>query len=519
MAIQPASLLLYLTSIILASLAACLWRHRTQPIGRFFIGLLLSTTIYAFGYGMEISSLSLPTILFWSKIQYIGLPYIAVFYLLVAVAYVGKKSLLKTPVMIFLFGIPTITFIVHLTMQYHNLFYIDPWIETGGPFPVLTFGRGPWYIIQAVYNNLCIVAGTVLYIIYYFRGSAIFRRQIGIMVLGSMITWISQIIYISRLFSYNIDLTPFASGLTGIILSIGVLKYKLINLSPVARDRVFDFINEGILVFDIENRLIDFNPTSAKIFPYIHKNRLGSDGSILFKNYAVLNSLLTDPLKEKKSTEITIEMDGGHHHFHVRVIQLKTGKSLVQGNLLVFNDISEHKQLLLSLEKFATTDALTDIYNRRYFLELAERELLRSKRNSDPFSVLIFDIDHFKRINDTYGHTIGDNVLVHITDVVEGMVREIDIFGRYGGEEFITVLSGTKPAEALIIAERIREKLEQNPIEIEGAPFIVTASFGVSGTEGERQLRLADYIEEADSALYQAKNSGRNCVVLYKPVL
>lgn len=169
------------------------------------------------------------------------------------------------------------------------------------------------------------------------------------------------------------------------------------------------------------------------------------------------------------------------------------------------------------LKLVGLTDTLTSVANRRYFDQRYAEELRRVARERHPLACLFLDIDHFKRVNDTYGHAVGDYVLQGVARIIKSHLRNVDILARYGGEEFVAVLPGTEAEEAQIIAERIRRAVEQETFSHPGhAPFQVTLSIGVAGVAGGDK-RPDDpghrLLETADSALYAAKHGGRNRVV------
>lgn len=158
------------------------------------------------------------------------------------------------------------------------------------------------------------------------------------------------------------------------------------------------------------------------------------------------------------------------------------------------------------LEQLAARDPLTNAFNRRAFIEAANRELERSRRYGTHLAVLQMDLDYFKRINDTYGHQAGDRVLVDFSRRVAGLLRSSDIFGRFGGEEFVILLAQTTPEEAYVVAERIRSLTA----EATGEPRYTVSIGGVSRCGGSPALE--ELIAEADAALYRAKHGGRNRV-------
>lgn len=174
-------------------------------------------------------------------------------------------------------------------------------------------------------------------------------------------------------------------------------------------------------------------------------------------------------------------------------------------------DITERKQLETELERLATTDPLTGALNRRQLIHLAEIELKRARRYGHPTSAIMLDVDHFKQINDTHGHTAGDKVLVELTQLLKRKARVSDLVTRYGGEEFMVVLPETTLTAAQEIAERIRHTVAETSFIIEGQTIRFTVSLGVTSSETVGQDFEA-LLKETDRLLYQAKQTGRNRV-------
>jgi diguanylate cyclase (GGDEF)-like protein len=164
-----------------------------------------------------------------------------------------------------------------------------------------------------------------------------------------------------------------------------------------------------------------------------------------------------------------------------------------------------------ALREQATRDSLTKLWNRHAIFEFLSQEIARSYREGVPLGVLISDIDHFKKINDTHGHMAGDAVLREVAVRMRAAVRTYDAVGRYGGEEFLLILPGCDCETALLTAERMRENLQQSPIRLpEGTLVTVTASFGITSLPRGRQTSPETLVRLADEALYQAKQQGRN---------
>lgn len=170
-------------------------------------------------------------------------------------------------------------------------------------------------------------------------------------------------------------------------------------------------------------------------------------------------------------------------------------------------DLQEQARIL---EEMAITDPLTRAYNRRQFYKLAEIEIKRAAETGLPLSVIVMDADHFKRINDNYGHQAGDQALIALTEICQQLIRCTDIFARYGGEEFVILMPNADMRDAKQIAERIRQKIEAHEINAENKKIRFTISLGVSTFTSEQQLAFDSLLTQADRALYVSKKAGRN---------
>jgi len=169
-------------------------------------------------------------------------------------------------------------------------------------------------------------------------------------------------------------------------------------------------------------------------------------------------------------------------------------------------------RLYEKIEAMATIDELTGIYNRRQLIDLGERAVAQAQRYYQPLSVIVFDVDHFKQVNDTYGHPCGDQVLKAVVKRCQTIVRSMDILGRYGGDEFVIILPETSMGQANQVASRLRAEIFEIPFRLNEIPITLSISVGISTLTQETDT-LTSLINQADEAMYQAKNSGRNQVV------
>ena len=219
-----------------------------------------------------------------------------------------------------------------------------------------------------------------------------------------------------------------------------------------------------------------------------------------------IKSVMYIPLLNKNEVIGTLNLDS-HELNHFKEEDIPAAKAFAAQVSIAL----ENSYLFEKMSQLAVRDPLTGIYNRRYFIDSLITELNRFRRHKNPFSIILIDIDYFKRVNDTFGHLIGDQVLITVTRNCQNVLRGEDIFARYGGEEFTILLPDTQIKEAVEVAERVREVIEKNPFTFGSRTIKITASLGVS-TCSTRCKSIESLLDNTDKALYQAKSNGRNCV-------
>jgi diguanylate cyclase (GGDEF)-like protein len=182
------------------------------------------------------------------------------------------------------------------------------------------------------------------------------------------------------------------------------------------------------------------------------------------------------------------------------------------GRMLIYSDVTDIVRNAEELERLATTDGMTGIYNRRHFLTLADREWARARRYGRPISFLMIDIDYFKSINDDFGHQVGDEMIVHLANLARDCKRECDVLARIGGEEFALLLPETDLPQAQVVAERLRSEVAAKSLVVASRSIPATVSIGVA-TLVAAMSDISDLMKAADQALYDAKHAGRNRVI------
>lgn len=287
---------------------------------------------------------------------------------------------------------------------------------------------------------------------------------------------------------------------------------KLVAEATRKYSLIFDNIRDAILITDKAGFVTDCNAATRNIFGLSKENILGKHfESLHISSYSDTqphNVTVYDTHDEFWSGEITFTRKDGNTGVCETVIVPLSDENGCHSSLIVFyHEITERKKLEQELEELATIDKLTQVYNRVKSDELIKREVERAKRYNNAMSVLMFDIDHFKTVNDAHGHFVGDYVLKTTASLAKNTIRDIDYIVRWGGEEFLIIAPETPIDQAERLAERIRKTMESHKFDTVNT---ITASFGVTAyknNDTENSL-----INRADTAMYKAKTNGRNRV-------
>lgn len=299
-------------------------------------------------------------------------------------------------------------------------------------------------------------------------------------------------------------------------------KKKLEERLQIVSDRyeaVVQSAYDGIISIDEQQHIMLINKAAGEIFGVKPGDVIGTpltdlmparyrERHVDYVHHFKKSTIKSRPMQERSS--ITgLRADGSEVPLEVTI-----SKIYVDGKLemtAVIRDISEKSILLEELLKLSRVDGLTKLYNRAYFTTLFGNEIERNKRYKNGISIIMFDLDHFKLINDTYGHGGGDYVLMEVSNLIINSLRRVDTVARWGGEEFIVLLPETDKEIAVEIAEKLRLALLQYHFEYQGNPINVTASFGVASCTIDCET-IDKMIKYADDKLYEAKGAGRNRV-------
>jgi diguanylate cyclase (GGDEF)-like protein/PAS domain S-box-containing protein len=486
-------------------------RHKYTNIAQFFIVYTASITIYCFAAAFGLMATDLPQLKFWTIIQYIGMPVSSPLGLLFIMKYLGFK--LSKKWYISLLTIPFVSLVMVATNDLHHLHYrvfeIDPLL--GAPFVHQEIGL--WYMIHGVFTFACMFVAFFLVLSRWRETAKEYRPQLLSLLLGQLVPMITAFLYLIGFTPPGIDPVPMVLWLSSLLYLWAINSSRLFSLMPIAKDAIFNSINDGVMVLDESYRIIEFNQSCKRMFPPLTKSMFGMDFAEVWHDLA--GAPFPSKIENAVITE-EVEIVLGHEK---RIYQVSTSTlehaNNRKGLLLIFTDITELKRLQVKLEHQAYYDELTQVYNRRAFFQKCVPDFEAAKEVSSPFAIILMDIDYFKKVNDTFGHHVGDQLLVHVVDVCKAELKEGMLFARYGGEEFVLAMKGCTVFEGETFANQLRKAIEEQPLITTEGVISVTFSSGVAEVSNETNETLYQLLNKADKALYAAKREGRNQVQVY----
>lgn len=282
-----------------------------------------------------------------------------------------------------------------------------------------------------------------------------------------------------------------------------------------------DNVKSGLLILDADLRIVYSNPAVHALFKSFTPEQIRRDKPSYFELLQTAHSASTVNLDDYVARRLawvksgdTVPMDLNMSDGTVLRCQLAVLPK--GGRMLIYSDVTDIVRSAQELERLATTDGMTGIYNRRHFLTLADREWNRARRYRRPLALLIMDIDYFKAINDNFGHQVGDNVIIQLTNIARECKRDSDMLARIGGEEFALLLPETTLGQANSLAERLRREVVARPLDSARQLIPVTVSIGVAVALDDH-ADFSALMKAADLALYDAKRAGRNRVKCLSP--
>lgn len=522
---------LFLVTLCALGIAVISWRRRQAPGAVPLAAMAVGQAFWSLCYGLQLSSAIRPEPLFWFKLMFVGVVIVPASFFLFSLAFTGKGHLITRRLIILLLIEPVLLNLSIWTDPYHGLF-------SGVPYPGVSkvpIGGIAFWMHSAYSYSLLIAAGIILFL-YWRSCPPAYRMQALIVFMGLPIAASANIITIFRLTPWpTIDFSPIGTLISSATLAYALFRYKMFDLIPFAREVVLEKMEDGVLICDRNQRIVDMNEAAERILGLQSSKTVGRNFNGVFEAWETIE----DKVKEARGYEKQIlKAPLGLSYLDMRITPLTDNRGRNQGCVAVMRDITELKRteerlreanealntrleeiqmLQERLKEEVIRDPLTNLYNRRFLEETLKREIARVDRTTGRMCLAMIDLDHFKEVNDKFGHQVGDQVLKALADLITVQTRLGDVACRYGGEEFIVILPDAPLESAVERIESWRKMFGEIQFPTTPEPIRVTFSAGIASYP-EHGLTGKELITAADEAMYAAKMAGRNRVMVAKKV-
>jgi len=505
------TLFLTLSPLAISTLILAIYftqRHRSTPGVSAMIWLMMVILGWVFFDTMQLIAQTPYWTFFFLRVTYVFIAIAPIVWLIFAAEYTGRGKGIRTRSVWLLAAIPMLTILVAWTDSLSNLLWDYVFYIPQDNLLSFRVQFGYWFWVHAVYSYTLVAIGSFWIIQYYFHSIRLYRRQPFWIVVGAILPLVYNIVFVLRLIpGMQLDFSSLVFAFGSLAYVVGISRYHLFDLVPISRSLILDHMRDAVAVLDHEDRVIDLNLAGQQIFDISLRECLGRP---LSSFPTVWDQLAPVWEGNNPEIEITRQKNGDIKTYETKIIRFSEKNVRAHKTLLIFHDVTERAALLRSVQELARTDPLSELFNRRHFFERINLELERFRRYGTGFSLVMLDIDHFKTINDTYGHLVGDQVLIQVAEFCRQTMRMVDVLARYGGDEMIFLLPETGPQQALEAAERLREGVEQLAVFVDGQAMPVTISLGATSLVPGEKVSLETLLSRVDRALYASKNQGRN---------
>lgn len=510
---------------ITVAIAFYCWRFRSTPTALPLAVTTAAISAYIFCNTLELVNPTPKGTLFFAQLCYVCIGVLTISWMAFSLTFSNHALQIKTPLFSLLAIIPVLTIIAVFTDPNHHLIWKDyTFVPVANGFLFMhVMSYGPLFWVFWIQAYLLILLSAILTIWTCFSQRHRYRERALLITFAMLLPLSANLVYVLHLIpGLNKDYSCIAYSLGAVLLAAGIFHYQLIDLTPFARGVLIDKMADAVLTLDTSRRLIDFNPAAQRVFS--KTSRPAQKFTLLPQLTPYLDSLdKQEKSREILQTEMNLDQMGEECFYDLQIRRLRNGQDIQKegemvGYLVQMHSITEHKKLLDEMQKLAEQDSLTGISNRSHFIDIAHHELEICKVNSHFFSILMIDIDYFKRINDSIGHLGGDQILQAFAQRLKDSLRGRDVLGRIGGDEFIVLLPETSAKSALVLGERLCQEMSKSPFKTQNnEEFPISISIGVAQYADNGSETLEKIIAQADLALYQAKGLGRNRTCIYNP--
>ncbi len=503
---RPAYHVSFYAAVLIASGAAdvvaalVVSRRRGSPGRNSLCVAMVATAVWSFAYALELSAMSRGHRELWGALKYVGVTTVPPAWLMFALQYTGRTVRPSARLLAALTVEPVVVLaLLAVPATRHLIRFYPP-----GPLqPIPTASAGALYWPHVIYSNALVLTGSAILLITVMRLSRLYWRQSITLLVAICVPLIGNAMTDFNAPPFQqLDPSPLATSVAAWVLAFGVLRYRLLDLRPVARSHVVETMRDAVLVADAHGHVVDVNPAALALLGRRAVELVGRPVSSLLAQFA-------QPMGFPDPGVYDVQWDDsqGERDLELAVTGLEDARGATAGRVLVFRDVTDRRELERELRQLAYTDRLTGLPNRALFHDRLEQALVMAERRGAPAAVLFLDLDRFKIINDSLGHEIGDAVLVSVAQRLRRCLRAEDTLARLGGDEFAILLPEiANQSDSRLVTDKCLSALS-DPELIGGHELTVNASIGVAifprdGTDVQHLLR------SADAAMYRAKARG-----------
>jgi diguanylate cyclase (GGDEF)-like protein/PAS domain S-box-containing protein len=528
---HPYSIILAASALTTLTVFFIAWQ-RSAPGSLALKGMLIGMFIWGFSYALSWAFVPLNYKVFWLKFMFFGMTTVPGMFLLFTLRITHRDNWVTFRNYFLLFFEPVVILI--LVWFVPGLIFKSVELVTRNGLVVLEIERGIGFRVSTAYSYLVIFLSFYILVVSYRHANTFFKRQYRLILAGSILPFgLSFFTQATSDKVSDLDMSAISFGISGVFYAYAILRHQLMDLVPVARSRLIENMSDGVLVIDAQGRIVDINPAMKT---FLEDEPASFIGRNILDVITIWNDS-TEHLLNGLETRTEMRLPNlPSRYLDLRVTPLYDDDKILSGRLIIFRDVTDRKEvekdlryamdrmqtqlieiglLQSQLREQAIRDALTNLFNRRYLEETLEREMARAAREVYPLCIVMMDIDHFKKVNDTYGHEAGDLVLKTLADLVKSQSRQGDFVCRFGGEEFVLVMPNINIEVARERVTSLHKSIESLNIPFGHFNLNITMSMGISWypKHGETKENL---IRAADKALYSAKNRGRNRIAVYR---
>ncbi len=502
-------ILLVTASALPAALALYVYRRRSGRVALLLVASLLAMSEWALAYGLELVAIGPVSEVFWARAKLLGALMLPPLWLSLTLYSTGRAGWLDRRIQAVLLILPVLMLVL-------------AWAGPANGAAWRFAGPDAWVIVACSYGLL--LMGAAVLVPSLVGTQSLYRKQSALLLLAALIPWTANALNLVE--RTRLDLTPFAFSLSAGALAWAIWRYWLLDIVPVDRSYVVQGMDDGVIVLDPQNRVVDLNPAAERILGKASSEAVGSKISRLVSSRT---GWLIDGYSEaamsgrysrdgKAYVEVSSGESSDRRHYGLVLSPLGRVRNRRANRLLHLRDITARKLDEDRLDRLASYDLLTNLPNRRLFYDRLNQAVARARRKKAKVAILFVDLDHFKHINDTLGHDVGDGLLKEVADRLAGCVRDIDTVSRLAGDEFVALLTDiAEVGDVAGAAQRIIDTLS-GPYTVKDHELSVTPSMGIAVYPSDGQ-NGAVLLEKADIAMYRAKMNGKNRFEFYKEEL